>query len=62
MKETAKKVTIVTIMAIIMMVAGFGIATAIYSGGIEIRVPRIKIEWTTVHHDLWLSDTISVTD
>ena len=57
-----KKVVVLMIASIMMMIVGFGIATAVYSGGIELKVPRIKIEWATVHHDLWLSDTISVTD
>lgn len=63
MKKTLKKVAIVIAAAIVMMTIGFGIATAVYSSGMELKIPHIKVsvEWSTIQHDLWL-EHVEITD
>lgn len=48
------------VISVMLIIMGFGIATAMYSGGVTMKVPKITVSWVTVHHDLYLTDEISV--
>lgn len=63
MKKIMKKVAIGLVISVILMTIGFGIATAVYSSGIELKIPHIQVnvEWETISHDLWL-EHYSTTD
>lgn len=61
MKKIVKFVAIGLIISIILMTIGFGIATAVYSSGMELKVPHIQVsvEWKTIKHDLWLEHSVT---
>lgn len=63
MKKMVKKAFVAILVMVAFIAIGFGIATAVYSSGMEIKVPHIQVsvEWSTIKHDLWL-EHYSTTD
>lgn len=56
MKQTIKKVAVNIIMAMICIIIGMAISTALYSAGFAFVLPKITIEYETADHDLVLID------
>lgn len=59
-KKIIKKIMVNVLMAIVMMLVGFGIGTAMYSAGFRFNLPRISVEWYNEDHDLILIDRASM--
>jgi hypothetical protein len=55
-KSILKKVALTVAYGILMAMIGFGIATAMYSAGMQFTLPKIKIEYENKDHDLILID------
>lgn len=56
-KRIIKKVLVNVIMAATMILVGFTIATALYSAGVKISVPKITFEYEINNYDLQLNST-----
>ena len=63
MKKMVKKALVALLVMVAFIAIGFGIATAVYSSGIEVKIPHVivSVEWETINHDLWL-EHYSTTD
>lgn len=55
-KNILKKVALMAAYGVLMIIIGFTIATAMYSAGMKLTLPKITIEYDTTNHDLQLID------